>query len=613
MAAAETPPPLQRQIDRDAEQRAEGTNVLPLTEICIQALVRYKRFLGDVGHLWHRIYKNHYGQPDADQLLPLPGQPPPDYAPPAGLDCTPADYRGMLQQREAELAARKAAAAHKLRANYKAESSKRLAHGVEYTTKLPPAKRAKASSPAAQLQKQRATAGASRTLGGKPDCVTVGRSHAIMFNNLRQNMELTQLHQTNWNPLVNTLVIRACCDFQQQCKTCPDSYLRWPPLAASSPLVTLGLYVGIPHILLALLAFSWWRPAAITLALLLLTLLLPAKPLRVNSVLSSYVFLCWRRYFKFSYLFEKSLDCYQDYVIAQFPHGAFPLGALLGGTFMATEYPEYHCYATAASSAFFVPIWRHVHAWLGTEVCTKTNFHRLLSLGVQGPLPHRHHHHSSLGDQQQEQQQEDGTQHSSSSHSDKPTQFALAASVRARFRHQHSLSSTESSDSEADALLPATGAQHAAGCSWQVDAATGQRKTGVSVGLMVGGIAEMFMIRRDHERIKVRDRKGFVRVAVERGVPILPVYMFGANQPPHARQRGHDPRRVGPARAAPPAHLPGDRAPMDVGPPMRKEHPDFAARVDEVHAAFISEIQRVYYMHRAKYGHGFEERPLVIC
>jgi hypothetical protein len=75
--------------------------------------------------------------------------------------------------------------------------------------------------------------------------------------------------------------------------------------------VTLGLYVGVPHILLGLLAFSWWRPAAITLALLLFTLLLPAKPLRVPSVLNSYVFLCWRRYFKFSYLFEQSLDCYQ--------------------------------------------------------------------------------------------------------------------------------------------------------------------------------------------------------------------------------------------------------------------------------------------------------------
>jgi hypothetical protein len=43
---------------------------------------------------------------------------------------------------------------------------------------------------------------------------------------------------------------------------------------------------------------------------------------------------------------------------------------------MASEYPEYPCYALAADAAFWVPIWRHVHAWLGTEACTKTNFHR---------------------------------------------------------------------------------------------------------------------------------------------------------------------------------------------------------------------------------------------
>lgn len=42
-----------------------------------------------------------------------------------------ADYRGMLQQREADIAARRAAAADRLRANYKAENSKRLAAGVE--------------------------------------------------------------------------------------------------------------------------------------------------------------------------------------------------------------------------------------------------------------------------------------------------------------------------------------------------------------------------------------------------------------------------------------------------------------------------------------------------
>jgi hypothetical protein len=50
-----------------------------------------------------------------------------------------------------------------------------------------------------------------------------------------------------------------------------------------------------------------------------------------------------------------------------------------------------------------------------------------------------------------------------------------------------------------------------------------------------------------------------------------------------------------------------------VGPPMSKDHPDFQARVDEVHAEYMREIERVYYEHRGKYGRGFENRPLVLC
>lgn len=153
----------------------------------------------------------------------------------------------------------------------------------------------------------------------------------------------------------------------------------YTPNACTLALATLSLaaYMSIPHLMLGLMAAAFFsRTAAWTLAALAATLLLPPKPLRVLPVLHSYLFLCWRRYFRFSYLFEESLDPHGDYIIAQFPHGAFPFGALLGGTFMAAEYPAYPCYALAANAAFWVPIWRHVHAWLGTEACTKTNFHR---------------------------------------------------------------------------------------------------------------------------------------------------------------------------------------------------------------------------------------------
>jgi hypothetical protein len=162
--------------------------------------------------------------------------------------------------------------------------------------------------------------------------------------------------------------------------------------------------------------------------------------------------------------------------------------------------------------------------------------------------------------------------------------------------------------------------------TWRVDPLTGARKLGVSVGLMVGGIAEMFMIRKDHERIKLKERKGFVRVALEHGTDILPVYMFGVNQaldfgPPWLQRLSRKmraslgviygvwglpiPRRV-------PIFMVTGR-PLVVGPPMRKDHPGFAARVDELHAQFCVEIERLYYTHRGTYGHGFENRPLVIC
>jgi hypothetical protein len=39
---------------------------------------------------------------------------------------------------------------------------------LQYTTKMPPKKRAKGNSPAAQLQKQHVAASAHRTIGGKP-------------------------------------------------------------------------------------------------------------------------------------------------------------------------------------------------------------------------------------------------------------------------------------------------------------------------------------------------------------------------------------------------------------------------------------------------------------
>lgn len=90
--------------------------------------------------------------------------------------------------------------------------------------------------------------------------------------------------------------------------------------------VTLGLYIGIPQLLLTLFVLCFWHAwARVALALIVGSAFLPLRPLKWTRVLSSYVFLTWRRYFKFSFVFDESLNAYKDYVIAQFPHGAFPV------------------------------------------------------------------------------------------------------------------------------------------------------------------------------------------------------------------------------------------------------------------------------------------------
>jgi 1-acyl-sn-glycerol-3-phosphate acyltransferase len=40
----------------------------------------------------------------------------------------------------------------------------------------------------------------------------------------------------------------------------------------------------------------------------------------------------------------------------------------------------------------------------------------------------------------------------------------------------------------------------------------------------------MYLLQRGAEVIKLADRKGFVRIAVETGAPILPVYHFGQSR-----------------------------------------------------------------------------------
>lgn len=48
-----------------------------------------------------------------------------------------------------------------------------------------------------------------------------------------------------------------------------------------------------------------------------------------------------------------------------------------------------------------------------------------------------------------------------------------------------------------------------------------------SIVLYVGGIAELFKACRDEERLFLSKRKGFIKLALQEGVDVVPAYLFG--------------------------------------------------------------------------------------
>ena len=52
-------------------------------------------------------------------------------------------------------------------------------------------------------------------------------------------------------------------------------------------------------------------------------------------------------------------------------------------------------------------------------------------------------------------------------------------------------------------------------------------KRGGSVIIYIGGIAELFLSSRKEERLYLKNRKGFIKIALREGADVIPVYLFG--------------------------------------------------------------------------------------
>lgn len=144
-----------------------------------------------------------------------------------------------------------------------------------------------------------------------------------------------------------------------------------------------------------------------------------------------------------------------------------------------------------------------------------------------------------------------------------------------------------------------------------------------SVAVLPGGIAEMYRQYDDREVMVLRSRKGFVRLAVEEGVQIVPVYFFGNSQllkfGPRFLERwgrkyqaalGYCFNHWGPFPIVRQVKLM-----MAVGLPIpvpqtSPTDPSFEKVVDEVHAQVIEGYELLYNTYKGVYG--WKDRPLVI-
>lgn len=155
---------------------------------------------------------------------------------------------------------------------------------------------------------------------------------------------------------------------------------------------------------------------------------------------------------------------------------------------------------------------------------------------------------------------------------------------------------------------------------------------GSRIGLAPGGIAEMFegypkpRTHRDDECTILESRKGFVRMAVKHGVPVVPVYCFGATkmlkrlQLPAFVENLSNLARISicvffgrwglpiPFRQKL-LYLMGN----PIFPPeaAAEGSEEFQRQVDEMHKRFCDELIRIFDRHKESYGWGNKTLRLV--
>jgi len=142
-------------------------------------------------------------------------------------------------------------------------------------------------------------------------------------------------------------------------------------------------------------------------------------------------------------------------------------------------------------------------------------------------------------------------------------------------------------------------------------------KSGKSLLILVGGEQEQLRSQVGEHVVFIKDRKGFVRLALEHGVPIVPAYTFGETDLYYSSRFLYGFRmwlmknfRV----AITFSSLKPKRVPLVscFGTPIevpRVENPS-KEQVDEYHQKYMDELVRVFEKNKAEHGYG--DKKLVV-
>lgn len=181
-------------------------------------------------------------------------------------------------------------------------------------------------------------------------------------------------------------------------------------------ITTLTLYTAWIPLVILLILFAWNKYVALVVLSLFSTLLLPAK-LHWQPCLDGYMLKTWREYFNFSYLVEGQglfnfplsglltlylsglyrvrirkgmipmptlcyhsggIDPKAKYILAEFPHGAFPLGPIISMSIISECLYHKYTNGVGASILFWIPGYYHFLTWMGGVPASRSNVLKLL-------------------------------------------------------------------------------------------------------------------------------------------------------------------------------------------------------------------------------------------